>query len=182
MLSFDRTWSAWLDGLTDERPFWGGLATFCARWLLLLFFGAAVLALTRYAEFGPLTAILLIFTLGLAYLLTLAIAYAVRRKRPYEVSADAAHIKPWIYTPSFPSSHAMAAFVIATILVFEFPLPLWGIICLYLVSTIIAISRVVVGVHYLTDVIAGALVGLSINALIIWSNQVQHFIGKLLGL
>lgn len=57
---------------------------------------------------------------------------------------------------SFPSRHVFSAFLIGTIL-FEYSLML-GVITL-LVGVCIAAQRVVLGIHFIKDVTAGALIG-----------------------
>ena len=73
--------------------------------------------------------------------------------------------EPLITTPtshSLPSGHSTTAFAAATILGAYFPrfrLPF------YALAALIAWSRVVVGVHYPLDVIAGALLGVALGLL-----------------
>lgn len=57
---------------------------------------------------------------------------------------------------SFPSGHAATVFALAAALSFFFPgwrLPLFGF------AAVIGLSRIIVGAHYLSDVMAGAYVG-----------------------
>jgi len=58
---------------------------------------------------------------------------------------------------SFPSGHAQTAFTLATALTILFPR--WGILA-FLVAGAVGISRIVLTSHYLSDVIAGACVGI----------------------
>ena len=66
-----------------------------------------------------------------------------------------------IITPSdqfsFPSGHTSAAFMVATLLGYYFP-PL--MIPLYCWATLVGCSRVVLGVHFPTDILVGALLGI----------------------
>ena len=68
---------------------------------------------------------------------------------------------------SFPSNHAANSFAFATVLSYFFEQKK---VVLYTVASIIAFSRVYVGVHYPLDIICGALVGyiLSWFVLSVW--------------
>ena len=57
---------------------------------------------------------------------------------------------------SFPSRHAYSAFVIATI-AFAYSIPLG--IGLVLLGIALAVSRVLLGIHFIRDVVCGAIVG-----------------------
>jgi len=67
---------------------------------------------------------------------------------------------PW----SMPSNHAANAFAAATIVTFFFPRA--GPFA-FLFAVGVAVSRPVLGVHYPTDIIAGALVG-TVLGIVIW--------------
>jgi undecaprenyl-diphosphatase len=94
---------------------------------------------------------------GLGLLVNQLIAHAWDRPRPYETHAD---VHTWVarsHDPSFPSDHASAAFGIAfAVLMFD---RLAGSLFLA-AAALIGLGRVLVGVHYPGDVLAGALVGL----------------------
>jgi len=59
---------------------------------------------------------------------------------------------------SFPSGHAAAAFVFATVLSHFYPSMLE---LSYSIAVLIGLSRVMLGVHYPTDIAAGAALGMS---------------------
>lgn len=59
---------------------------------------------------------------------------------------------------SFPSGHTSAAFLMATLLSAFFPLLL---LPLYSWAILIAFSRLILGVHFPTDTVMGALLGIS---------------------
>lgn len=79
------------------------------------------------------------------------------RPRPYEVF----HCQPLIPKEkkgqSFPSRHVFSAFVIA--MCWLFFVPFVGIVLLVL-AAVLAMLRVIGGVHFVSDVVAGALVGI----------------------
>jgi undecaprenyl-diphosphatase len=61
--------------------------------------------------------------------------------------------------PSFPSGHAAGAFALAAYIALETRLHIGLKMAIFLVAAGIALSRVVLGVHYPSDVLAGAAVG-----------------------
>ncbi|NLK39439.1 MAG: phosphatase PAP2 family protein [Clostridiales bacterium] len=82
----------------------------------------------------------------------------IQRARPYEVIEG---LNILIATPhdySFPSGHAGSAFAVAIVMLLMLP-KRWGIPALIMAS-LMALSRLYVGVHFPTDVIAGALIGM----------------------
>ena len=64
---------------------------------------------------------------------------------------------------SFPSGHSMAAFAIATVLAVRFPKARWVLILLALA---VSVSRLFRASHFLTDVMAGAVLGVLIGAVV----------------
>lgn len=86
----------------------------------------------------------------------------IRRPRPCALAPHPlfGHIRP-LDRFSFPSGHSMNAFAVNTVLALHYPplAPLLG-----LVAASIAASRVVLGLHYVSDVVAGSLLGAGIGA------------------
>ena len=79
-----------------------------------------------------------------------------RRPRPCQVEP---HCWSKILPPdqfSFPSGHTMTAFSIALVVSFFYP-SLEG--ALFFLALSIAVSRIVLGMHYLSDVLAGTVLG-----------------------
>jgi undecaprenyl-diphosphatase len=79
-----------------------------------------------------------------------------QRPRPYETYDDVRTPNGTEGSFSLPSSHASLAFAGATILSDAYPQWTWPA---YGWATLVAVSRVYNGVHYPTDILAGALVG-----------------------
>ncbi|HNO93257.1 MAG TPA: phosphatase PAP2 family protein, partial [Anaerolineales bacterium] len=59
---------------------------------------------------------------------------------------------------SFPSGHAARAFLIAVLA--SALAPPWLAIALWVWAPLVALARVAMGVHYLSDIIAGAILGI----------------------
>lgn len=80
--------------------------------------------------------------------------YFINRSRPYEVFQEQAVIPKKTKGKSFPSRHVFSAAVI-TGAFFVYGLWLPGFVCLA-ATVFLAIIRVISGVHYISDVVAGA--------------------------
>lgn len=88
---------------------------------------------------------------------TEAIKLLIDRPRPFEELANVHNIVS-ASGPAFPSAHASRAFAVATLVSLN-SRRLWGYIA-FIVATLIALSRVYLGVHWPSDILAGALLGL----------------------
>ena len=95
---------------------------------------------------------------GIVALLANGLKHLIGRPRPKFV-----HSGDWQFTPtlmsgldSFPSGHTAASFAIATVMAKRFPA--LGPLCLGL-AVFVALSRVLRGSHFPTDVVGGAVLG-----------------------
>lgn len=96
-----------------------------------------------------------------ANVVQVALKRGVRRQRPCVFQRHPSF--PRVQPPdrfSFPSGHTLNAFAVTLVLALEWPhlaLPLLA------VAAAIGASRVVLGMHYTSDVLAGALIGASLG-------------------
>jgi undecaprenyl-diphosphatase len=67
--------------------------------------------------------------------------------------------------PSFPSGHAAGAFAFAAYVALEARLHVLAKAAIFVLAAGIALSRVVLGVHFPSDVLVGALLGCFLGAL-----------------
>lgn len=108
---------------------------------------------------------------GAVWFITFLLQILIRRKRPFECKLYEAHIPLMCKTPSFPSAHASISFALASISInsltwwmfnvshISTAVAFFGIGLYFLFAVWVALSRVVVGVHYVFDVIVGAILG-----------------------
>ncbi len=100
------------------------------------------------------------FVIPLAsFIILSALRKAINAPRPYEVFETSPLIPKNTKGKSFPSRHVFSIFVIGTTFCFCCPVPELGIVILVL-GIILAVMRVVSGVHFTKDVVAGALLGI----------------------
>ena len=125
-------------------------------WLLLglPLFGAAVLLL------GGMEALTAVAAAGSAAVVGVGIFTSVKkfsgRKRPCEIEP---HVWAKLLPPdqfSFPSGHTITAFAVAVALGEFYPVLMAGLLfCAFS----IAVSRILLGMHFLSDVVVGATIG-----------------------
>ena len=131
-----------------------------AVWLALL----GVIAVFGKQK-GRAVALAGLFALVLRHVASEVLKELTVRPRPLASVLDARLLVPMPSSYAFPSGHATSAFSAATgvVLVARWSLkrvPLWGWGMLVLAAAI-SYSRVYVGVHYPTDVLAGAGLGMA---------------------
>jgi undecaprenyl-diphosphatase len=126
-------------------------------WMLLLWKGG-----TR----GRIAALLLIPAITLSDQLNSSyLKFIIERPRPCHELWDIHLLVGCGSGYSFPSSHAVNNFAGALLLAYFLPRWTWAF---FTYATAVTFSRVYVGVHYPSDIVAGAIVGLAISALIIF--------------
>jgi len=92
--------------------------------------------------------------------IVMAVKFSVRRSRPQgEWGGIYRNSDPH----SFPSGHAARAFLIAVVATGL--APTWLAITLWVWAPLVSLARVAMGVHYLSDVVAGAVLGIIVGIL-----------------
>lgn len=89
--------------------------------------------------------------------------HLINRIRPYEVVDGLTSEIPKVWDSSFPSGHSVASWMIAVIIFMHFPRR-YGIFAL-IMAVLISFSRLYLGVHYPTDVLAGIICGIILGLL-----------------
>lgn len=130
------------------------LTVFFAIWLVPIMIVALIIEATRRHWACFVSSVL---GVGIAWGFSQLTSLVINRPRPFVTFSD--QIVPLVkhnVDSSFPSDHTVAAFAIATLLSMFFK-RWWVTLILYLLAIGVGLSRVVAGVHYPTDVIAGAI-------------------------
>lgn len=113
--------------------------------------------LTKGGRRGRIAAVgLLILILVTDQVNSKIIKEIVHRIRPCNVLPNVRTPLGFNGTFSFPSSHAVNNFAAAFFIYILFPNLKWA---LFITASLIAISRVYVGVHYPSDILGGAIIG-----------------------
>ncbi|HVP21104.1 MAG TPA: phosphatase PAP2 family protein [Anaerolineaceae bacterium] len=150
--------------LDSSQAFLKKIAAFLAHsgdsWFWAIGLGA--LWLFKQGDWHTKSALMLTAVVGLA-LAVFAIKFSIRRRRPEgEWGAIYRNTDPH----SFPSGHAARAFMLATLALITGPA--WFGAALLVWAPLVSLARVAMGVHYLSDVIAGMIVGLAAGLFMAW--------------
>ena len=105
--------------------------------------------------------------------------YSIHRIRPYVNHPDIDKLTEG-GSPSFPSGHTANAFAVALIvsLLFKCPKPI--LITLWLWTFFVAYSRMLLGVHYPSDVLGAVVIG-SFTTLLLYRTYLRPHYTKLVG-
>ncbi len=147
-----------ITSLGDKGILWGGTAV-------------ALAASQKYRKSG----IKLGLSQGIGALITnLATKNAVKRPRPFDVIEGIQTLIPHPTDWSFPSGHTTSSIAAGTLLLMTLPKK-YGVPA-FITGSLISLSRVYVGVHYPSDVLAGAMAG--VFSAIVADKSVDSFVKK----
>jgi undecaprenyl-diphosphatase len=134
---FAHSGDSWFWGLGLLLLWWLG-DSFWKQWVLIMFAGIVALIVV-----------------------VMSIKFTVRRRRP---EGEWGGIYRNTDPHSFPSGHAARAFLIAVLATGLGPA--WLAISLCIWAPLVCLARVAMGVHYVSDVIAGAILGIIIGLVV----------------
>lgn len=170
-LSWDKSLSAAIYRATKRSAILRPIAMFCATSLLFVMITIVAVTLSGAQETEPIIDriffgfVTLVAPLFFTWLVSYVLQHLLRRSRPFDVGQGEPLIKMIWIGPSFPSGHAALAFAIAVVGQIIFP-SIYGV-WLFICAALVGLSRVAVGVHYLLDVIAGAIIGALVGSAVL---------------
>lgn len=104
------------------------------------------------------TGVHLALSLIVSHLVVALCKKVVPRPRPYQVLDNVFTGRWLLHDASFPSGHATASFCMATVLSMVFPALH---VLFYALASMVAFSRVYLGLHYPSDIAIGAVLGMT---------------------
>ncbi|MBL7575355.1 undecaprenyl-diphosphatase [Peptoniphilus asaccharolyticus DSM 20463] len=120
----------------------------------------------------------IILSLIVSTLLVQILKRIFSRNRPYWILENLNTYGIDLSDYSFPSGHSAAAFTLGMTIALNYPAIK---IVVLIVATLIAISRIYLGVHYPTDVLAGVIIGIIASVIVhehIYQVAITYLRGK----
>jgi len=138
-------------------------------------FTISVVTLLILLSKGPLkmTAIASAIALSISQIPVLLTKKLYPRKRPYLVLQEIFVTDNPLKDHSFPSGHTTAIFSLITPFILYFPLGFWSLF-LIVIGISVGLSRMVLGLHYPSDVLVGCFLG-SLTGLIAYRFMEANF-------
>jgi undecaprenyl-diphosphatase len=150
---------AWLERVNGVRlPRWElALLRLASRLGDGLFWYVLMLALLAAYGWDALPAVLHMIVAGLAGTMVYKwLKGATERPRPYQVCPTICCLTAPLDRFSFPSGHTLHAVVFSLVATAHYPALGWLV---WPFTALVAASRLVLGLHYMSDVLVGALLG-----------------------
>jgi undecaprenyl-diphosphatase len=154
-------------------PLAAGLSIFFASHLVWLIVGAIALFFCLAPKQRALAAFSAAVSCGLAWLTANGIGLIYFRLRPFAEHQDIrALVVKSTLEKSFPSDHATCSFALATAVFLVNKR--WGA-AFFAAAALVSVGRVLVGVHYPSDIVVGALLGCLVAYLV--HSLIHHLLG-----
>ncbi|ALP38868.1 bacitracin ABC transporter permease [Paenibacillus sp. IHB B 3084] len=155
LIKLDYALFHWINGLAEHLAFLNGLMRFMAQYAPYLFGVALLIYWFTFKMPNRMMVLEAILTVCIGFVISWGLGHLFYRDRPF-VGHSVIQLIHHDANVSFPSNHALGAFALASILWLHHQKyrVLWVIL-----AVLISVSRVWTGVHYPSDILAGALIG-----------------------
>ena len=167
MLFFDPPVFHFLNANTQSPMWWIEASRFASNWLPGLCALPVIAAMLALGKGWRRSIQLALLSMAVAWLACRLIRWGFPMPRPAQLGMG----HQWIVhgaSASFPSMHAAGAFALALgINLGVGRHRRWLVICAWILASSVALSRVVLGVHFTSDVLAGMLTGAA-SATLVW--------------
>ena len=167
-MTFDNRLYSWLHGLIGHSVYFDAAVVFTAEYLpvLLCIASAAFVYYSKSSRSSKinLSVAALCSAVVARYVVTALVRLLVHRARPF--TSPKAFSLFVTSGSSFPSAHATVLFALGTVLFYYNKKA--GCI-FYGVSLLVCVARVIAGVHFPSDIIAGIVVGITTASLVLFS-------------
>jgi len=120
--------------------------------------GLVLLWSLHHDPFWKKWAVVLFCSIAVLAVIVMSFKFTIRRRRP---EGEWGGIYRNTDPHSFPSGHAARAFLIAVIAAALGPV--WAAIILWVWAPLVSLARVAMGVHYVSDILAGMVVGILVE-------------------
>lgn len=168
---FDHRTEAYAAAYRERSTIVGIILVFVARYGPTLFFVEMFLLClsstgrTSTLQHAALSIAVAVFAAVSTKLIIDPMAQRIARVRPFVRYQYEPLLAKDATDPSFPSNHAGGALALATVLSYQFP----GVSAITLgLALMVLLSRIYAGLHYVSDLIAGALVGTTVAVFYLW--------------
>ncbi len=150
------------------------LSAWWVKWPLFVAIGGCADARCRRTL--PWAALTCVSAAGLAAGVTALLKELFDRVRPALADPGIEALVATPDSPSFPSGHTSTAFAAAIAVGSFYPRLRWPLLGL---AALVGLSRIYLGVHYGLDVLAGAVLGIALGLVIVWTvRRVRAWLGQ----
>ena len=167
MLFFDPPLYHFLNASTQHPLWWIQTARFASNWLPILCALPVMTAMLALGKGWRRSLLMALLAMAVAWLACRLMRWGFPMPRPVQLGMG----HQWIAhgsRASFPSMHAAGAFALAQgISLGVGRHRRWLLVSIWTLASSVALSRVVLGVHFPSDILAGLLVGMG-SAVLVW--------------